>query len=283
MALNTLHSIPQNEQPFFVGHMLLKARLLHHVDDMAGAIQQLQILLRDHGFHAEAAGLLSLIMFESGENVSTALDFADKALHDNPLLIEALLARISLNLEVGNYIQAESDAITATQHHPEVGRVWASLAQVYFNNLQFDLCKNAGEKAVHYMTDHIGTWHLLGWSHIMLGDYDSALKIFKDSYELDHRFAETHGGLAAAYAHLKQIHVAEKHIKLAQKLNPEGFAAIYAQMVLLNNDNNSNAAQALFEQAIHKSNTQIGTTPKSLIDRRLFELSGNMSNKENVH
>ncbi|GGY84852.1 hypothetical protein GCM10011613_32380 [Cellvibrio zantedeschiae] len=282
-ALNLLGAIPQVGNPLPIEHMILKARLLHYNDDLVEAIQHLQELIQIHGFQAEAAGLLSLIMFESNSNYTVALDLADKALQDNPLLIEALLARISLNLERGNYVQAESDAFTATQHYPEVGRAWASLAQVHFNNLQFDLCKESAQNAVHFMTNHIGSWHLLAWANIMLGDFDNGLKVFKESYALDQRFAETHGGLAASYAHLKQTHLAEKHIKIAQKLNPQGFAAIYAQMILLNNDNNTVAAQALFEKSINQSNAQIGATPKSLIEKRLFELSGNLSKKEKLH
>lgn len=283
LSLDTLNADSAVKAQLPAEYLLLSARLLHHLDDMKGAIRDLKTLLQDCGWNPEAAGLLSLILFEAGLEPQYALKLANDSLHDNPTLLEALLARISLNLENGEFVQALTDGETATQFHPTSGRAWASLSQVHFNNFHFELAKTAAQSAVKFMNNHIGTWHILAWAHIMLGEFDDALWAFKESYKLDDRFAETHGGLAAVYAHQNQLHLANKHLKIAQKLNPDGFAAVYAKFMIMKANKQDTEAANYFEQSTQVFNAQIGSTPKKLMDKRLAQLLGGQQVSKKLH
>lgn len=260
----------------------LYARLLYIGDNSVGAIEQLEIFHADHETTAVSAGLLSLILFEEDRSPEQALQLADLALQKNPQAIEALIARTSIFLSDGQYERAEFDISRAVEYHPQNGRAWSSMAQVEFSNFKFDKARDAARTAVAYMKDHIGTWHLLGWAHLALNEMDEALEAFKQSYELDRSFAETHGGLAAVYAHLGMRKEALHHIKLAEKLSSEGFAQIYAKMVLLRQNNETQKAEDVFRTMQSKHYTSLNVTPKELIERRLLELV-KTSNPSSLH
>lgn len=274
---------PEVEQQLPQEYLLLSARLNHHLDNPQESIDQLNKLHSTFGITPESAGLLSLILFEEGKDYDQAQKLADDALAKNPKVIEALVARTSLNLHFRKYDQALLDIDQAVQFYPTSGRAWSTLAQVEFNNLHFDIACDAAQKAVEYMPDSIGTWHLLGWSNLMLNKLDAALVAFQKSYDLDRRFAETHGGLAAVYAHLGEIKLANNHVKLAEKLNPGGLAAVYAKIVLLNMSNQQSEANDLFEKSKQIYSENLGSTPQQLIEQRLFELSVAANNQKTVH
>lgn len=282
LSAKTLSACPDIEQQLPAEFLLLSARLNHHLDNFEKAIAQLTTLHATYKTTPESAGLLSLILFEEGKDYELAQKLADDALTKNPLALEALLARTSLNLHSGHYDQAFMDIGRAVHQYPTNGRAWSSLALVEFNNLAFEAASNAAQKAVEFMPEHIGTWHLLGWAYVMQSKFELALDAFKESYDLDRRFASTHAGLAAAYAHLGETKLANNHIKLADKLNPNGLPAMYAKMVLLTSENKHAEANALFENSKLHTNEN-GASMQQLIDKRLFELAAAQAKPSIVH
>lgn len=247
------------------------------------ALTQLELFHKRFAATAESLGLLALMLFESNTRTSEALDLASKALEILPTAAEALIARSSLYLDAGQYDLARTDIDVAISAHPKNGRAWSSKAQIEFAQFSFLEAKNSAKQAVQYMSNHIGTWHLLGWSYLMLNDARAALDAFQQSYPLNDRFMETHGGLAAAYAHLGETKLAQKHIKIAEKLDASGFSAIYAKMVLLNNNQQPAESSQLFNQFISSPHGRLAKSPKSLIDKRLFELTKEQENRKKIH
>lgn len=272
-ALEILNSNPALESIFPRDYLLLLARLHHHLDGSETAIELLEKLHTLQAPDAESAGLLSLLLFEEERDYDKAMQLANTALQQNPYAIEALLARTSLHLEASEYDFAEADIRTATEKYPQNGRAWSSLALLEFNNFQFEKAKEAAEQAVIYMPDHIGTWHLLGWSYLTLNQLPEALNAFEKSYDIDRNFAETHGGLASVYAHLGETKKANNHVKLAEKLDPNSFALVYAKMVLLNADNKSDQAKTVFDNLMGRVNPKSGKTPQDLMNKRIAELA----------
>lgn len=287
-AADLLNANPQLKDAFPQDYLMLSARVANHRDDAEKAIQLLQEMHDAYGITAESAGLLSLLLFEADRDYDAAMQLANLALAKNPHAIEALLARASLQLDSGAYDFAQADMQLAVQHHPQIGRAWATLAQIEFNNMHFETARDAAETAVKTMPDHIGTWHLLGWAYLMLANYEKALWAFQESYELDRRFAETHGGLASAYAHLGETKLANNHIKLAEKLDSETFSINYAKMVLMNKNNEGDKAQELFKKWVSNSNSKLQKTPQELINKRMQELmqqnaTNNKTTKNTLH
>ena len=247
---------------------LLAARCLHHLDQREAAIDVIRALKSDS---SEAEGLLALLLHELDRS-EDALAAAHRALTTNPNQLEALLARSATFIEQEQFAAARQDLEHATQVHPHCGRAWSGLAQLDFREFNFDHAQAALEKAVQEMPNHIGTWHMLAWLHIMKDEVAQAKMAFQRSYEIDRNFGETHGGLAVIAALEGQQKLAEEHIKKAKRLNPNGFAAHYASMVLLEKQGKAEEAKALFTRVMETTNPDLGTAPGLLVARRLEEL-----------
>lgn len=270
-------------ESFTENYRLLYARLLYQLDDSLAAITQLDLLHSTHEATAESAGLLSLLLFEEGTDNEKAMIMANKSLAKNPKALEALLARTSLHMDLREYDLAFRDIQHALDHYPRSGRAWSSMALIEFNNLKFENARDAAQKAVTYMDDHIGTWHLLGWAHLMLNELPEALIAFQKSYDIDRRFANTHGGLASVYAHMGEIKLANNHIKLADRLDPDGLASVYAKMVLHNKNNKPEEAQRLLAAVKMMPFDASGKTRQQAIDLRIQELSAQNTDQKNIH
>lgn len=267
-AYETLVDHPDIESELPKEFLLLIARLHHHLGRPNESIVCLERLHREFAGTSESQGLLSLIMFEQEIDSQKARQLADKALAENPDALEALLARSSLALQANDFELAALDLQRASEKYPDNGRVWSSVALSKFNDFQFDEALRASQKSVELMPNHIGTWHLLGWSGIMEQDWNLALHAFQQAYKLDRGFPDTHGGLAAVYAHMGSVKLAEHHIKLADKLSSGGLAAVYAKITLLKMTNQVVEANDLFEKSKHIYSVTLGATLQDLINKR---------------
>ena len=257
--------------------VLLLARCMHHLDQREAAIEVLQKLASDK---PEAEGLLALLLHEL-DRQEDAIAAANRALAINPNQLEALLARASTLAEQEHFLAARQDLEHATKMHPHCGRAWSGLAQLDFRDFSFDRAQQALEKAVEEMPNHIGTWHMLAWLCIMKGEVAQAKMAFQRSYEIDRNFGETHGGLAVIAALEEQPKLAEEYIKRAKRLNPNGFAAHYASMLLLEKQGKADEAKALFTRIMETSHPDLGTAPGLLVARRIEELQ--LQNKATKH
>lgn len=275
-SLNNLKTIAAEDGMTHDMH-LLHARCLHHLGQREAAIEVLQKLASDK---PEAEGLLALLLHELDRS-EDALAAANRALANDPNQLEALLARASTLIEQDQYGAARHDLEFATQQHPHCGRAWSGLAQLDFRDFNFDRAQLALEKAVVQMPNHIGTWHLLAWLFIMKGDVAQAKTAFQRSYEIDRNFGETHGGLAVIAALEGQPKLADEYIKRAKRLNPNGFAAQYAAMVLLEKQGKAAEAKALFTRVMETTHPDLGSAPGLLVARRLEELQ--QSDKSTKH
>lgn len=251
---------------------LLQARALHYLGKLDDAIALLESIQADVGERDDISSVLSLLLYEVDRN-DEALVLANQVLSGSSAPLEALLARGGSLVEMNRFDEARVDYERATALYPNTGRAWSGLAQVAFHDMQLDQALSAVEHAVQHMPDHIGTWHIKGWIHILQPDVAAAKHCFDKAYELDRNFGETHGGLAVCYAMTDEVDSAERHIKLAQRLDPLGFSAIYAQMLLLKKQGKSEAAEALFNQVMNTVHAGLGVAPNELVKRRLEELA----------
>jgi len=253
----------------------LKAKLMHHLEDLDSAIESLETLVSIGNPSSETYAHLALLQYENYDNTDIALDNANKALKTNPNELNAILTRAAIFMDEDKSEESIAEYNRAIEHHPDSGRAWSGLAQVYFNSFKFDQAKESVDLAVKHMPDHIGTWHLQGWTNIMLGDFEASLKSFEDCLQLDKRFGDTHGGIAASYALMGKETEARRSLRMANRLDPFSFAAVFAQMVLLNKDNQPEEAMKIFENAKDMRHPVHGFKPRPLIEKRLNQLFPN--------
>ncbi len=250
---------------------VLLARCLHHLGKPERAIEALQLIPAEER-DAETQGVLALLLHETS-NAAGASEAANRALLLNPLQLDALLARASVEAESDRYDNARRDYIVATTAHPTCGRAWSGLAQIDMRDMQFDKARDELELAVKLMPNHIGSWHMLAWIHILYGRADEAKYAFERAYEIDRSFGETHGGFAVVAAMQQQRKLSEQHMRRARKLNPEGFSVYYAELLLLKSEGRHEEAKALYENVMSTAKLPSGDIMGVLVEQRLAELS----------
>jgi tetratricopeptide (TPR) repeat protein len=250
---------------------VLSARCLHHMGKPEDAIELIEQLPAEE-MDAETQGVLALLLHET-QRAADASEAANRALSLNPQQLDALLARASLEVEFDRYDNARRDYIVATAAHPSCGRAWSGLAQIDMRDMQFDKAQEELELAVKLMPDHIGTWHMLAWIHILHGRVEQAKYAFDRSYEIDRNFGETHGGFAVIAAMQQQRKLAEQCMRRARKLNPDGFSVHYAELLLLKAEGKHDEAKSLYDTVMSSSKLPSGVIMGVIVEQRLAELS----------
>lgn len=252
--------------------LLLIGRAYYHLERFEAGIEAISPLLESTNRSAEALGLAALLHCDNN-NLNTSLKYAEEAIDLDDKNYEALVARATCLVITRHYDDALRDYLKLRQLYGDVGRVLSGIGQIHFHRFEFTEAKTTLHQAVALMDNHIGTWHLLGWAELILKEYESALKSFERAYELDRTFAETHGCFASLYALTGEVAKAEKHIKLAHRLDPTSNGQHYARMVLLQKSGQGAEAQRLFDRVMNTENSVFGDSLGNLVRDRLNELN----------
>lgn len=250
--------------------LLLHARALHHQELTEEAEPLVVQALEQEPQSTEARGLLSLLRYEN-DDLDSALSLSREVLVHDPDQLDALIACASAHFQQRAISASRNAWLHTVQAHPRCGRAWSGLGQLEFNELQFDQALEHLRKAVEFMPDHIGTWHLLAWIHILHNDSAAARKALLKSYELDRNFGETHGGLAVVDVMDDLEQEARFGIRRALKLNPDGLSARYAEMLLLQRAGKAEHAKELLHQVLATTSPDGHNSGQVLLERWLHE------------
>ncbi|WP_143873791.1 tetratricopeptide repeat protein [Catenovulum sediminis] len=250
----------------------LKARANYLLGDLQLAkellIKGLDVL--DGQARLEALALLSLVEYDN-DNLEYAYKLASDVLTEDEIF-EASLAKASVAMEWHENDEAKRIFHLLSEKYSGVGRVWAGLATVLFNEFDLDNAHKSATKATELIPEHIGSWHLLGWILMIQGLPSEALKMFEAAYQLDRGFADTHGGIASAYAMLGNNEMSERHLKLAKRLNPDSKAYLFAQFAQLQQKGKLNEAKNLLNTTTKINVPSINVTLGSLVENKIKTL-----------
>jgi Tfp pilus assembly protein PilF len=126
------------------------------------------------------------------------------------------------------------------------------------------------------MPEHVGSWHVLAWIHLIRRDVFAARSAFERALALDRNFSETHGGLAVVAA--LQGHQEEAHasIKRALRLDRQAVSARYAEILLLQSHGQHDEARAMMEAFLARQAGVSGRRYRDLVDahRRTLHAAG---------
>lgn len=248
--------------------LLLHVRALDHLERNLEAEPLALRAVQQAPENPEALGLLSLQQFENGDNPS-AIRSAQEALSRDANQLDALIACASAHFEQGATEAARKTWLHTIDAHPECGRAWGGLGIIEFNELSFDLALLHLERAVTYMPDHIGTWHVLAWIHILRSESEPARQALQKAHALDRNYGETHGALAACDVIDGELELARQGIRRALRLNPDCRSACYAQMLLLTAEGNSEAGKALFREMLARTAPSGADTGLAMVEKWL--------------
>lgn len=220
---------------------------------------------------AESNGLLALLLYENDER-DAAQPHIDAALRRDSTQCEALLASASMQLDAEQEASARATFEKLLGAHPSCGRAWLGLALIELGRLQLKAAKRDIQLAAKYIPDHIGTWHVLAWIEIILGNVVDAEHAFQRALAIDRNFGETHGGLAVIAAMRGEDAEARLGIKRALRLGPDSMAALYAQMILLERAGQGAQARAALEKVFAQSVPRGKRTYRDLVARQMMRV-----------
>jgi tetratricopeptide (TPR) repeat protein len=212
--------------------LLLRARCQHALARPNDAIDSIQSYLKSQPEDPEANGLFALLLYESNHH-HRAADRMQIALKIDPTQREALVTQATMQLDARDFENAKGTFGEVVRAHPTCGRGWLGLALVNLANLDLREAANSVQMASRYMPEHIGTWHVNAWIHLLLGDVATAERAFHSALAIDRNFADSHGGLAVIEVICDRVDQARMSIKRALKLDPNSLAARYAEHLLL--------------------------------------------------
>jgi Tfp pilus assembly protein PilF len=206
-------------------------RLLHR----AGQLDRLMAWAADRAesgrLAADAQGVASLAALDAGDLV-LAERWADASLTIHPMQREALVARATVALGVGEHDHAETLLARATSTGIDDGRVLSTVGLARLHAGALSEARELLERSVQLMPQHIGTWHVLGWTAFLQRDMTRARAVFTFALEMDRNFAESHGGLATVDAQEGHLDAASEGIQRALRLDRHCMSARYAQAIL---------------------------------------------------
>ncbi|MDQ8035724.1 MAG: hypothetical protein REJ50_27290 [Bordetella sp.] len=209
-------------------------RALHHGAELPRALAWMQAHAKAVGGDASVLGVASLVALDA-EDFERARQWAGASVApraDGWRSPEGLVAVSSLALYGGDIQVALGSASEAVQRAPSEGRAWSALAFAQMFARAFDAAQVSFTAAVERMPLHIGTWHGLGWTQLMLGDRQAALGTFLHALALDRTFAESHGAVAVVYALAGQHEEARAAAALALRLDASNLSGRYAEALL---------------------------------------------------
>ena len=113
----------------------------------------------------------------------------------------------------------------------------------------------------------MGSWHVLGWTHLLAGELDAAEAVLQHALGLDRNFAESHGGLAAIAALRGRHAEAERGIETALRLNPGCLSAQFARSVLTSHAGDPAEARRIIRDTAARLSPDDGSVLSRLIQR----------------
>lgn len=238
---------------------LLKGKLQHHRGDVAGAIETLRNYVDVMPADADGNGYLALLLADAGD-YDAAIACARRAAATDSEQFDALLSQGMVALARGDAALAKTFFEKTAPRREEGGRSWLGLglSEMAIGNLA------AGERAlctaVQSMPSHLGSWTALAWAQISQGKTAEAEATLLHALELDRNFSETHGSLAIVQMLQGDLNEARLSAKRAERLNPNSFAAAFANSFLIALDGDGAVAQRMVRDIMQRPLDQSGQT-----------------------
>lgn len=242
--------------------LTLLLRVLHHAGDIKEGVALARLQFDANASDAGFVAVVALLLLDDDQT-----DEADRLtraiLERGARPHEALVVQGSLALGRDDAVAATAWFGEAVAHHPDDGRSLSGLGMASLLAGETTAAKLQLERAVINMPAHIGTLHALAWCLVLRQEIDEAQTIFHRALALDRNFGESHGGLAVIHAIRGNKTEAEAAIARAQRLDPQGLSAKYAQMVLSGVTADPERFQILARRLL---STQYGPAGKRVLD-----------------
>lgn len=209
--------------------MLVRAH--HHLGQMEQALELAGANAAPAKADGVLAGTYALLYFDAGD-VAKATQWARTGLQLQPDNIDSRVVEGHL-LILRRQIDPSRQLLESVVHDaPATARGWIGLGTLALLEGSADKAVALLERGLELMPEHVGTWHLLGWTKLMQRDFAGAERALTHALSLDRNFAESHGALAALDALRGDVASARQRIEVARRLDPNGLASQYATVLV---------------------------------------------------
>jgi tetratricopeptide (TPR) repeat protein len=199
-----------------------------------------------------SSGYLALLAMDSGQ-LADAQRLATEVLAESANDTNANLVAGTGSIEAQEIEQACRHFERVIAREPDNPRAWLGVGLARLYEQRNEEAVTALRKALDLLPDSVGIAVTLGWALLASRDIRGAERVFRQAIEIDRGFGEAHGGLAAALALQLQIDEAQQCIRRAERLDPAGFGAAFARMVVFKAQGQHDAATDVLAQALQRA------------------------------
>lgn len=228
-----------------------KAFCLSHLNRREEALAMAASVL-DLDSNADLRGNVAVFQMELGES-KLAVETCEPLLAINPRNVSANVVLASWNLNQQEMVIAARQINIVLEQEPRNRYALLGLSLVHMYNLEFDAAIAAFQKTLEVTPRAVGTWVALGWAYVANNDLARAQETFEHTLTVDRTFGEGHGGLAAVHAMAGRTEQAKASIARAKGLNKNGFGAMYAVTILLEQEGKADVGARVLIAALNRS------------------------------
>lgn len=200
-------------------------------NDLAEALNLVDLAIMERDFDFELRYLRSLILFEQENFVSSILDI-NKAIELDSLNCFTYNLRALINIQLFNYREAINDFSYAIRLNP-------INAMYYFNKAKIQLkigdiieAKNSIEKAIELEKENKSFYLLKGELELLSENNYEALDAFELAYKLDNNDLELLKQIADLKLYLRDYSGAKESFNKVNEISPEDSDAYYSNAFL---------------------------------------------------
>ena len=230
------------DNPLSNSAILLKAKILHHLQQADEAIVILEQLIITQNSDAETLGLLALLHFDNN-SIDRAEFLSTQALAINAADSNGQLVRILLKT-LGNDVTIEEIESLLTIM-PEESRLWFALGTTEMRDMNFSAAEIAFAKATQIGPEFYDGWISLGWCHLLQDNLDKAETTYQQAVKIDADDADGWGGLALVNALRGNSTEAKQWLEKTRPSDSECFLAAVTQIIIANQENPNQAVRHL--------------------------------------
>ncbi|MFC4161869.1 tetratricopeptide repeat protein [Chitinimonas lacunae] len=251
-------------------HLLILS--LHQLGELEEAIALALEWSASRPDDAELAGMLSLLYLDD-DQLEASEQWSERALALAPEQPFALIAAGSADLarEAPQQAIARFDKVLARD--PNAGRAWSGLGLARLFLFELPAAREALDRAVALIPEHVGTWHARAWVQMLQGDVAGAEASFQAAMDRDRNFGETHGGMAIVAALQGQDERADAALARAKRLMPAGFSARYVELLRAQQQGDHAGAQRILSEALASLRLPSGKSAADLVQQLMARMA----------
>ncbi len=227
------------------------ARSLHHLGEIELAIAAGERWLATAS-GGESTSYLALLHLDAG-NMQTASRLGIEALEQDATNVDANVVVGSTSMEHQDADRARKCFEIALQRDQDNGRAWLGMGLVHLYDQEPQQAVQALTAATQIYPGNAGMAVTLGWAHIVANDAIGAEHAFNNALAVDHTFAESHAGLAAALALQGKLDRARESLVIARRLERHSIGADIAESFLRSAEGEEQQAADIFAHMLKKS------------------------------